>query len=69
LFADALPLDLSARRTVSLAEVMVDAPQLTRVDRKYLVGRSTAQAFLDDLPAAYRVLGIAGRTCTSDRST
>jgi VTC domain-containing protein len=69
LFADALPLDLSARRTVSLAEVMVDAPQLTRVDRKYLVGRSTAQAFLDDLPAAYRVLSIAGRTSTSYRST
>jgi hypothetical protein len=69
LFADALPLDLSARRPVSLAEVLVDAPQLTRVDRKYLLGKGTAQAFLDDLPAAYRVLSIAGRTSTSYRST
>ena len=41
-FADALPLDVSARGTVSLAEVLVEAPQLTRVDRKYLVDVATA---------------------------
>jgi len=69
LFVDALPLDLSARRPVSLAEVLVEAPQLTRVDRKYLVEKSTAQAFLDALPPAYRVLTIADRTSTTYRST
>ena len=69
MFVDALPLDLSARRPVSLAEVLVEAPQLTRVDRKYLVEKSTAQAFLDALPPAYRVLTIADRTSTTYRST
>jgi len=69
LFADALPLDLSDRRSVSLGEVLVEAPQLTRVDRKYLVGKVTAQALLDSLPAAYRVLTIEGRRSTSYRST
>jgi len=68
-FADALPLDVSARRPVSLAEVVAGAPQLTRVDRKYLVEKSTAQVLLDDLPAAYKVLSIAGRTSTTYRST
>ena len=69
MFVDALPLDLSTRRPVSLAEVLVEAPQLTRVDRKYLVEKSTAQAFLDALPPAYRVLTIADRTSTTYRST
>jgi hypothetical protein len=69
LFADALPLDLADRRPVSLDEVLLDAPQLTRVDRKYLVGKATAQALLDGLPAAYRVLSIQGRRSTSYRST
>ncbi len=69
MFTDALPLDLSTRESVSLAEVLVDAPQLTRVDRKYLVGKATAQALLDDLPPAYRVLSIEGRTSTTYRST
>ena len=54
---------------MSLAEVLADAPQLTRVDRKYLVGKATAQALLDALPATYRVLSIAGRTSTTYRST
>ena len=69
MFADALPLDLSTRGSVSLAEVLVDAPQLTRVDRKYLVGKATAQALLDEMAAAYRVLSIEGRTSTTYRST
>ena len=69
MFADALPLDVSARRPVSLAEVVASAPQLTRVDRKYLVEKSTAQVLLDDLPAAYKVLSIEGRTSTTYRST
>ena len=69
MFADALPLDLAARRSVSLDEVLVEAPQLTRVDRKYLVGKGTAQALLDGLPDAYRVLSIEGRRSTTYRST
>lgn len=69
MFADALPLDLAARRSVSLDEVLAEAPQLTRVDRKYLVGKGTAQALLDGLPDAYRVLSIEGRRSTTYRST
>lgn len=69
MFADALPLDLAARRSVSLDEVLVEAPQLTRVDRKYLVGKGTAQSLLDGLPDAYRVLSIEGRRSTTYRST
>ncbi len=61
MFAEALPLDVSARGTVSLAEVLVEAPNLTRVDRKYLVDVRTAQTLVDTLPAAYRTLSIAGR--------
>ena len=68
-FADVLPLDVSSRGTVSLAEVLVEAPMLTRVDRKYLVDVRTAQALVDRLPEAYRTLSIAGRTYTTYRST
>jgi hypothetical protein len=67
--ADSLPLDVSSRGTVSLAEVVVAAPQMTRVDRKYLVDVRTAQELVDRLPTAYRTLSIAGRTFTSYRST
>ncbi|MEO6512676.1 MAG: VTC domain-containing protein [Nocardioides sp.] len=38
---------------------------MTRVDRKYLVDRSVAQAFLDDLPESFRVLTIDGRHSTT----
>ncbi len=69
MFADALPLDLSSRRPVSLAEVLVEAPQLTRVDRKYLLDMPTAQSLVDGLPSPYRVLSIDGRTATTYRST
>lgn len=69
MFADALPLDVSSRGTVSLAEVLVEAPNLTRVDRKYLVDVRTAQALVDRLPGAYRTLSVAGRTFTTYRST
>ena len=69
MFADALPLDLGARAAVTLPEVLLEAPAMTRVDRKYLVPQSTAQALLDGLPPHYRVLTIAERTSTSYRST
>ena len=69
MFADALPLDVSSRGTVSLAEVLVEAPNLTRVDRKYLVDVGTAQSLVDRLPDAYRTLAIGGRTFTTYRST
>lgn len=69
MFADALPLDVSARGRVSLAEVLVEAPNLTRVDRKYLVDVRTAQTVVDTLPPAYRVLDIADRDFTTYRST
>lgn len=63
------PLDLTGREPVSLSEVVDGAAQLTRVDRKYLVGASTAQALIDALAASYRVLAIDGRRVTSYRST
>ena len=69
MFAEALPLDVSSRDAVSLAEVLLEAPQLVRVDRKYLVRVPTAQSLVDRLPPAYRVLTIDGRTWTSYRST
>lgn len=63
------PFDLSALAPVSLAEVVDQAAQLTRVDRKYLVGRETAEELLARLPASFRVLTIGGRSATSYRST
>jgi VTC domain len=68
-FADALPLDVSGRATVTLGEVLLGAPQLTRVDRKYLVGVRTAQDLLDGLPSEHRTLEVAGRVSTTYRST
>lgn len=69
MFAEALPLDVSSRGTVSLAEVLTEASNLTRVDRKYLVDVRTAQTLVDALPAAYRTLSIDGRQFTTYRST
>jgi VTC domain len=66
---DPMPFRLSSRPSVSLAEVLLEAPQLTRVDRKYLVDVATAQALLDGLSADYRVLSIRGRRSTSYLST
>ncbi|MFC4785834.1 VTC domain-containing protein [Nocardioides sp. MAHUQ-72] len=60
-----LPLETGERAGVALDEVVVEAAQLTRVDRKYLVDRRVAGAFLDRLPASYRVLTIDGRRTTS----
>lgn len=67
--SDPMPFRLWSRLTVSLGEVLAEAPQLTRVDRKYLVDVATAQALLDELPADYRVLAIAGRRSTTYSST
>lgn len=67
--ADPLPFDVTDRAAVSLAEVLEEAPQLTRVDRKYLLDAGTLAAALDLLPASYRVLTIAGRRATTYRST
>ena len=54
------PFDLSSRAAVPLAEVLAEAPQLTRVDRKYLLDLATVDALLAALPASYGVLTIAG---------
>ncbi len=62
---DAAPFDLSGRASVGLAEVVDHAAQLTRVDRKYLVDRDVANAFLRALPGGFRVLAIDGRRSTS----
>jgi hypothetical protein len=63
------PLDLSARRPISLAEVLAEAPATVRVDRKYLVPVAVAQEFVSSLPDEYRVLEVGGRRWTSYRST
>jgi hypothetical protein len=60
-----VPFDLSGRAAVGLDEVVDHAAQLTRVDRKYLVRREVAEAFVAGLPAAFRVLTIGGRRSTS----
>ena len=60
-----LPDELSGRATVGLDEVVDRAAQLTRVDRKYLVGRKVADQFLRDLPESFRLLMIDGRRSTS----
>lgn len=67
--ADPMPLRLSSRSPVSLPEVLEQAPQMTRVDRKYLLDTATAQALVDGLPSDYRVLTIGGRSSTTYRST
>lgn len=67
--ADLSPLTLGTRRRVPLAEVVEQAAQLTRVDRKYLVTVEVAQSLVDTLPPSYRVLSIAGRDFTTYRTT
>jgi len=62
---DVLGPDLGRRPTVGLDEVVETAARMTRVDRKYLVDRATAAAFLESLPDSYRLLAIAGRHATS----
>lgn len=64
-----VPFDLAGFEPVGLAEVVEDAARLTRVDRKYLVGRDLAADFLRDLPDTYRVLSVAGRSATTYSST
>jgi hypothetical protein len=59
------PLDLSRRAPVGLAEVVQEAARLNRVDRKYLVSREVADAFVERLPPSFRVLTIDGRHATS----
>lgn len=59
------PMELSMRRSVGLDEVVLEAANLTRVDRKYLVDRRVAEAFLTRLPDSFRVLTIDGRAATS----
>jgi hypothetical protein len=49
--------------------VLDAAPATTRVDRKYLVRRGVAEAFLESAPESLRVLTIDGRLATSYRST
>jgi hypothetical protein len=66
---DTPPFDVSNRRPVSLGEVLAEAPQLTRVDRKYLVDRTVLADMLAALPTSYGVLTIAGRHSTTYRST
>ena len=61
----AAPLDLSDRASVGLEEVVEEAANLTRVDRKYLVDRDLAGSFLAGLPESFRVLTIDGRRTTS----
>ena len=68
-WTEPMPFRLSSRQPVSLAEVLVEAPQLTRVDRKYLVDVATAQALIDGLSADFRVLSIRERRSTSYLST
>lgn len=56
---------LARREPVGLADVLDTAARLERVDRKYLVDRTTATAFLDLVPPSMRVLTIDGRLATS----
>ncbi|MBB6629764.1 VTC domain-containing protein [Nocardioides sp. KIGAM211] len=60
-----VPLELHGRDRVGLDEVVEEAARMTRVDRKYLVDRCVAEAFLGRLPASFRVLGIDGRDSTT----
>jgi hypothetical protein len=59
------PFDVSGFATVGLAEVVEQAARLTRVDRKYLVGRDVAAAFLAGLPDTFRLLEVGGRSATT----
>lgn len=60
-----VPFDVSGFATVGLAEVVEEAARLTRVDRKYLVGRDVADAFLLGLPDTFRLLSVDGRRATT----
>src|SRR5437870_4547973 len=62
-------LDLSHKESVTLAEVLAEAPATVRVDRKYIVPRGTAQEFVDQLPPEFRALEIDGRRSTGYAST
>jgi hypothetical protein len=64
---DALGLDRLA--PVGLDEVLARAELLDRVDRKYVVPISVAEALVGDLAEHHRVLSIAGRRTTSYRTT
>jgi hypothetical protein len=65
--ADLLPLDELA--PVDLATVMAVAPLARRVDRKYLVPVGDAARLVRALADSHHVLEIAGRRCTTYRST
>jgi hypothetical protein len=62
-------LDLSRRASVTLDEVLAEAPATVRVDRKYLVPAPVAQDFVDLLPEEFRALEIDGRRSTTYAST
>ena len=61
---NATPLNPSHLETISLDELNAVAGLLTRVDRKYLVPTTTAQALLDGLDGQARVLSVAGATAS-----
>ena len=61
-------LDVSLRRHLGLAEVVLAAPAMTRVDRKYLVPLPVAQEMLASLDPSWGVLSIGGRSTTTYRS-
>jgi hypothetical protein len=69
LVAQDVPLDLTPLSPVGLAEVLAGAARLTRVDRKYLVPRTVADALLARVAGTHRVLSIEGRRSTGYRST
>ena len=58
------PLDPNHLETISLDELNAVAGLLTRVDRKYLVPTTTAQALLNGLDGQARVLSVAGATAS-----
>lgn len=62
-------LDLSRRDSITLDEVLAEASATVRVDRKYLVPRTIAQEFVDNLPQEFRALEIVGRRSTGYHST
>jgi len=55
------PVDLSALRTISLAELQAVADLQTRVDRKYIVPAALAARMIAELAAGLTVLQIDGR--------
>ena len=65
--AETLP--LADLRPVDLATVMAVAPLARRVDRKYLVPVDDAARLVRRLADSHHALEIAGRRCTTYRST